>query len=683
MPHTPQDEGKQPQSPRDTSSQLPDTPARPPSPFKRPLPPEKGEMGASSSKPTETPAAPGLPPKQRRTTPTEDASARLPTVQPFPPMNEQLRPVYSLTKEAEKDCLLLYTSLVVNDEKRAREAPTGKRLLLNPSAAPARQDPPALILPRTTHGAVPSQSTTPIQAPPSRSPGGPTGQSYPTAVPKTHTIPRPEDFAPPLPTEGHEKYLSDLINNPQPLVLTERNGFRHHNTISLLDDAKHGGASNLYRCISCGEMQRVSPLKGCRKGHLTCPSCRDNTSACGICRDKEFSIPLENLEVQRNARRRADECLWPCQYRRVGCLEEFCDFEMSWHVATCGFRATTCPAKCNWKGHLMALPEHLASGFCADIVPICEPTNCFFGFFRDHPHQSVLVDHRPFRWTQQYLLSAEHADLHLAVKFYYHNGVGEISVSADVPSHCMAEESIMVRLVLFPADTRISPWAANKTAPVEHFLRHSTPGVRTELFDPPLTTNATIPLLTPEYEARIQRGRQAEAHYLRRLDRFHAAHPETKPPGQQISQPRIPSKTQGDRTQAAEGPLATSEESPGPDPPTAAQDKVPTPATSGTQDPTSLSCGASEPPKTSKPPSGGAFGKASVGMGQLMHAELMASSHCTYSASGPPASRSMGERCYNPKSVRLSIDQTRLKCLKAKGMLFVYSIQVFRNAKTV
>ncbi len=174
----------------------------------------------------------------------------------------------------------------------------------------------------------------------------------------------------------------------------------------------------------------------------------------------------------------------------------------------------------------------------------------------------------------------------------------------------MAEESIMVRLVLFPADTRISLWADNKTAPVEHFLRHSTPGVRTELFDPPLTTNATIPLLTPEYEARIKRGRQAEAHYLRRLERVHVTNPEMKPPGQHISQPRIPSKTHGDRMQDVEGLLTISIGRPGPAPPTAAQDKVPMPATSGKPHPTGLSCDVSEPPKTSKPPQGGAFFKS-------------------------------------------------------------------------
>ncbi len=239
----------------------------------------------------------------------------------------------------------------------------------------------------------------------------------------------------------------------------------------------------------------------------------------------------------------------------------------------------------------------------------------------------------------------------------------------------------MVRLILFPADTRICPWAVNKNAPIERFLRHSAPGVRIELLDPPLTTNPTVPLLESDYEARIKRGRQTRAHYLWRLERFCAAHPGTGPPGQHISQPRVPSEAKSDVMQAAEGLLAISKGHPGPAPPAEAKVKAPTPATSERREPTDLSSGASEPPKTSRPPPGGAFGKASVGMGQLMHAELMASSHRTYSASGPPPSRSIGEPFYNPRAVRLPITQMMLKSLTANGIVCCYSLQCFRHTK--
>ncbi len=679
-PHMPQDEEKQSVSQQDTSHP-PDKPPRSQPPPEETLPPDKGGPGASVSPSTEYAAMSGTPPKQGKTTAPEDAATRLPAVEPFPPMNEQLRPVSSVYLDTKKACPLLYSSLVVNDERRSRAAAAGKKLLLATPRTSKRQDPPTRKPPHTAQGTVRPQPIPGTSAPPSKASGGTTNPLFPPALRARHTTPRLEDFVPPLPTEGHEKYLSDLLRNPRPPILPERDGFRYHRTISLLDDAKHGGESNLFRCVSCGEMQRISPLQGCKKGHLTCPICRGSTSACAICKDKEFSFPFNKLELERYTRRHTPDKLWPCRFRSVGCLKEFNDSEMDWHVACCGHRATTCPAKCNWKGHLVALPEHIASGFCADIVPLFEPMNCFFGFFRDQPQRSVLVDHRRFVWTQQYLISEEHADLHLTVKFSYHNGIGEVTVSADVPSWSLEYESIMVRLVLFPANTRICPWAVNKNAPVEHFIRHSAPGVRTELFDPPLTTNTTVPVLETDFEARIKRGRQTEAHYLHRLERYRAAHPGTGPPGQHISQPRIPSKAQSDGMQAAEGLLAISGGHHGPAPSTAAQDKTPTPTPSERRDPTDLSGGANGSPRTSRPPPGGAFGKASVGMGQLMHAELMSSSHRTYSASGPPSSRSLGEPCYDPKAVRLPIDQTMLKGLSSKGILYCYSIQCFRSAK--
>jgi E3 ubiquitin-protein ligase SIAH1 len=112
------------------------------------------------------------------------------------------------------------------------------------------------------------------------------------------------------------------------------------------------------QCPVCTEYM-IPPIMLCANGHNICYNCKPKVAQCPSCREQFMNT--RNVALEKMAKK----VIYPCTYRKYGCMEVYNLAMIGEHQVSCRHRPQTCLVQklnlgtCTWTGITSEMRKHL------------------------------------------------------------------------------------------------------------------------------------------------------------------------------------------------------------------------------------------------------------------------------------------------------------------------------------